>query len=93
LYFSYYFEWSGCSKPTVRPALLWCYCAPVPTAGQSAQPVFILPLAWLGVPVWLHVIVLAILTSVFSFSLRRLPRVEEKVQYSNALFAEKRRRQ
>jgi uncharacterized membrane protein (DUF106 family) len=55
--------------------------------------IFILPLAWLGVPIWLHVIILAILTSVFSFSLRRLLRVEEKVQHFNALFAEKRRRQ
>ena len=55
--------------------------------------IFILPLTWLQVPLWLHIIMLAILTALFSFFLRRLLKVEEKVRHFNALFAEKRRRQ
>ncbi len=61
--------------------------------GQILYLIFILPLAWLQVPLWLHIMILALLTAFFSFFLRRLFRVEEKVKHFNALFAEKRRRQ
>lgn len=43
--------------------------------------------------VWLHVALIAVLTSCLSFFVRRLLSVDEKVQRFNALFAEKRRRQ
>ena len=55
--------------------------------------IFIRPLTYLQVPIWLHVILLAVLTSCFSFFLRRLINVEEKVNHFNTLFTEKRRRQ
>ncbi len=55
--------------------------------------VFIRPLAALGTPVWLHVLLLAVLTACFSFWMRSLLRVDEKVRRFNELFAEKRRRQ
>jgi uncharacterized membrane protein (DUF106 family) len=55
--------------------------------------VFIRPLAALGVPVWLHVMLLAILTACFSFWMRSRLKVDEKVRRFNELFAEKRRRQ
>ena len=55
--------------------------------------VFILPLTWLQVPIWLHVMLLAALTAYLSFFLRRLLNVDEKVNHFNTLFTEKRRRQ
>ena len=55
--------------------------------------VFIQPLAYLHVPVWQHVAMIAVLTACFSFFLRHLLRVDEKVKHFNAVFAEKRRRQ
>jgi len=61
--------------------------------GRLLSLVFIQPLAYLQVPVWLHVILLAVLTACFSFYLRHLLKVEEKVKRFNVLFAEKRRRQ
>jgi uncharacterized membrane protein (DUF106 family) len=61
--------------------------------GRVLSLLLIQPLAYLQVPVWLHVILLAILTAFFSFYLRHLLKVEEKVKRFNALFAEKRRRQ
>lgn len=62
-------------------------------AGQLLDLLLIQPLVLLHVPVWLHVTLLAVLTACFSFFLRRLLKVEEKVKHFNALFAEKRRRQ
>lgn len=61
--------------------------------GRLLSLVFIKPFTLLNTPLWLHIIVLAILMAFFSFYLRRLLKVEEKVQRFNALFAEKRRRQ
>lgn len=61
--------------------------------GRLLSLVFIEPLVYLHVPVWLHVVIIAVLTACFSFFLRRLLKVEEKVKRFNALFAEKRRRQ
>jgi Ca2+/Na+ antiporter len=55
--------------------------------------VFILPLTYLSVPVWLHVMLISVLTCCLSFFLRWLLNVEEKVNHFNALFTEKRRRQ
>jgi uncharacterized membrane protein (DUF106 family) len=61
--------------------------------GRLLSLVFIQPLVLLQVPPWLHVVLLAVLTACFSFLLRRLLKVEQKVRRFNALFAEKRRRQ
>ena len=61
--------------------------------GRLLSLVLIQPLALLHTPVWLHVIFLAVLTACFSFFLRHLLKVEEKVQRFNALFAKKRERQ
>ncbi len=55
--------------------------------------ILIQPLVALHMPLWLHVIFIAILTACFSFFLRRLLNVEQKVKHFNALFTEKRRRQ
>ncbi len=61
--------------------------------GRVLELFFITPLVWLHVPVWLHVLLIAVLTACFSFWLRLLLHVEEKVEKFNAMFAEKRRRQ
>lgn len=61
--------------------------------GRLLSLIFIQPLVMLHVPLWLHVIILAVLTACFSFFLRRVLKVEQKVKHFNALFAEKRRRQ
>ena len=61
--------------------------------GWLLDAVFIRPLAWLHTPIWLHVILLGILTAGFSLWIRRLLNVDEKVARFNAMFAEKRRRQ
>ncbi len=61
--------------------------------GELLSLIFIQPLVFLHVPLWLHIVLLAVLTALFSFSLRRLLKVDEKVRRFNALFAEKRRRQ
>ncbi len=61
--------------------------------GRLLSLIFIKPFVLLHVPLWIHLVLLAILLSFFSFYLRRLLKVEEKVQRFNALFAEKRRRQ
>ena len=61
--------------------------------GWLLHAVFIRPLAWLHTPIWLHVILLGILTAGFSLWIRSLLNVDEKVAQFNAMFAEKRRRQ
>ncbi len=61
--------------------------------GRLLELIFIMPLAWLHVPITLHVILLAILVSFFSFWLRRRLNVEEKSERFKAIFHEKRRRQ
>ncbi len=61
--------------------------------GRLLNLIFIMPLAWLNVPIWLHVTLLAILTSFFSFFLRRLLNVEKKADQFRKKFAEKRRSQ
>jgi len=61
--------------------------------GRLLSLIFIRPFVLLHVPLWIHLVLLAVLLSFFSFYLRRLLKVEEKVQRFNALFAEKRRRQ
>ena len=61
--------------------------------GHLLSLIFIDPLVYLHVPMGLHVVLLAVLTACFSFFLRYLLKVEEKVHHFNALFAEKRRRQ
>ncbi len=61
--------------------------------GRLLNLIFIMPLAWLHVPIWLHVALLAILTSFFSFFLRRLLNVEKKAEQFRTIFAEKRRNQ
>jgi len=61
--------------------------------GRLLSLVLIQPLVSLHVPLWLHVIFIAVLTACFSFFLRHLLKVEEKVKRFNALFAEKRGRQ
>jgi uncharacterized membrane protein (DUF106 family) len=61
--------------------------------GKLLSLLFIKPFVLVHTPLWLHIIVLAVLMSFFSFYLRRLLKVEEKVQTFNKLFAEKRRRQ
>ena len=61
--------------------------------GRLLSLVFIQPLASMHLPVWLHVILIAVLTAMFSFTLRHLLKVDEKVKRFNTLFAEKRRRQ
>ncbi len=55
--------------------------------------VFITPFVLLGLPVWLHIPLLAVFTACLSFYLRKRFRVEEKVRKFNAIFAEKRSRQ
>ncbi len=62
-------------------------------AGRLLSLIFIQPLVMLHVPLWLHVICIAVFTACFSFFLRRLLGVEQKVKHFNALFVEKRRRQ
>jgi len=61
--------------------------------GRLLSLILIQPLVSLHVPLWLHVALIAILTACFSFSLRRLLKVDEKVKHFNDLFGEKRRRQ
>ena len=61
--------------------------------GWVLHAVFIRPLAWLHTPIWLHVILLGLLTASFSLWMRHLLNVDEKVARFNAMFAEKRRRQ
>lgn len=61
--------------------------------GRLLELIFIVPFVWLHVPIWLHVILLAILVSFFSFWLRRKLNVEEKSERFRAIFHEKRRRQ
>lgn len=61
--------------------------------GRLLNLIFIHPLVWLNIPVWLHVVLIAFLTACFSFFLRHLLKVDEKVHHFNDLFAEKRRRQ
>jgi uncharacterized membrane protein (DUF106 family) len=61
--------------------------------GRLLSLVLIQPLVLLHVPLWLHVIFIGVLTAWFSFFLRRLLKVEEKVKRFNIIFAEKRRRQ
>jgi uncharacterized membrane protein (DUF106 family) len=61
--------------------------------GRMLSLVLIQPLVLLHTPVWLHVIFLAVFTACFSFFLRHLLGVEQKVKHFNALFVEKRRRQ
>jgi uncharacterized membrane protein (DUF106 family) len=61
--------------------------------GRLLSFIFIKPFVLLHVPLWLHIILLAVLLAFFSFYLRRILKVEEKVHRFNALFAEKRRRQ
>jgi len=61
--------------------------------GRLLSLVLIQPLVSLHVPLWLHVIFIGVLTAWFSFFLRRLLKVEEKVKRFNIIFAEKRARQ
>jgi len=61
--------------------------------GKLLSLIFIKPFVLFNTPLWLHIILLAVLMSFFSFYLRRLLKVEEKIQKFNKLFAEKRRRQ
>ncbi len=61
--------------------------------GRLLSLILIQPLVFLHMPVWLHVVFLGVLTACFSFFLRHLLHVEQKVKHFNALFAEKRRRQ
>lgn len=61
--------------------------------GRVLELVFITPLVYAHCPIWLHVLLLAVLTACFSFWLRLIMKVEEKVQKFNVMFAEKRKRQ
>ncbi|PIE69723.1 MAG: hypothetical protein CSA21_00780 [Deltaproteobacteria bacterium] len=69
----------------VTPMVLW--------VSRGLELVLVRPAVALGIPVWLHLVLLALLLAWCSFSIRRWLRVEERVRSFNEEFAAKREEQ
>ncbi len=81
----------------LNTALDWLYYGLIgpffSLAARGLDALLLAPLAWLGLPEWLQVALVAIFTAMSAFGLRRLFRIEEKIALFRKAFLAKREKQ